>query len=142
MTYPLPAPCIIHDGTLVNHDDMRRLLSTLHHVQYIHRIDGLVLDEGQGWIMEIFSDPQQSTLVSNGILHLNLQSFDYLELNQDQERGTLYTLVQEHRRLEISPIKGQAKVESFESVDNYALEAMLTEVLSAKLDMQIDDDMF
>jgi hypothetical protein len=142
MNYPLPAPCIVHDGTLINHDDIRRLLGTLHHVHYIHKIDGVILDEGEGWIMEIFSDPQQSTLVSNGILHLNLQSFDYLELHQDQEQRACYTLVQDHRRLEIRPLKTHNKMEQFEAVDNYALEVMLTEVLSAKLDMQIDDDMF
>lgn len=54
--HPL-APCIVDSGTIVNIQDMQRLLSDLGRVQYIHLQDGLTTSQGEGYILEVFADP-------------------------------------------------------------------------------------
>ncbi len=81
----LPAPCIIDCGIIVSKDDMKRLLNDLCHVHYIHLIDRQIESEGKGWVLEVFNHPCQSTLIANGNLYINIQSFDYLQLSQSPE---------------------------------------------------------
>ena len=139
----VPAPCIIDQGTLVNKEDIKRLLSDLGHVRYIHSIDLQVHSEGQGWVMEIFSDPQQSTLVANKNLYLNVQSFDYLQIGKSSENETYFDLIQDNRRLRLIPITQVSSEQIFhKNIDAEAMEAMMSEVLSARLDMQFDDEEF
>ncbi|MBE9171212.1 hypothetical protein IQ238_28175 [Pleurocapsales cyanobacterium LEGE 06147] len=139
----LPAPCIVDFGTIVNKDDMKRLLDDLCHVRYIHTIDNQFHTEGKGWVQEVFNDPYQSTLIANGNLYINLQSFDYLKLSQSSTKETYFDLVQDNRQLRLIPLSNLAQ----EQTNTYnfnaaAIEAMVTEVLSAHLDVQLDDDDF
>jgi hypothetical protein len=139
----LPAPCIVDFGTIVNKDDMKRLLEDLNHVRYIHTIDNEFHTEGKGWVQEVFNDPHQSTLIANGNLYINLQSFDYLKLSQSSAKETYFDLVQDNRQLRLIPLSNLAQ----EPTNTYnfnaaAIEAMVTEVLSAQLDVQLDDDDF
>lgn len=138
---PIPAPCIIDFGILVNKEDIRRLLNDLSRVHYIHLLDGKVQSEGEGWIMEVFNDAQQSTLVANHSLYLNVYSFDYLQLYQDEQKNTYFDLIQDNRQLRLIPLASNLPApEAVGSLDAAALEEMLTQVLSAKWDVQLDDD--
>ncbi len=138
---PLPAPCIIDSGIIINKEDMHRLLSDIGRVHYLHTLDGLVQSEGEGWIMEIFADVQQATLIANHALYLNLQSFDYLLINKTPEEQTYFELVQENRHLRLTPLASVLQEQAINnSLDISALEAMVTQVLSAKWDVQLDDD--
>jgi hypothetical protein len=138
---PLPAPCIIDSGIIVNKEDMRRLLNDVGRVHYLHTLDGLIQSEGEGWIMEIFADATQSTLVANHALYLNLHSFDYLILDSNDEEQTCFELVQENRHLRLTPLSSPLQEEVVNSyLDVEALEAMVTQVLSAQWDVQWDDD--
>jgi hypothetical protein len=141
-TYPqLPAPCIIDFGIVANKDDMRRLLIDLNRVRYIHTLDGKLQSEGEGWILEVFCDPTRSTLVANQRLYLNIQSFDYLELNQSSPTETYYDLIQDNRQLRLIPLNNSLQeANNPRNLDAAALEAMVTQVLSAKWDVQLDDD--
>jgi hypothetical protein len=137
----LPAPCIIDQGIVVNKDDIVRLLNPLSRVSYVHSIDHHVQSEGEGYILEIFSDPVQATLVANHGICINVQSFDYLELHLSPNGETYYDLVQENRVLRLIPLVNPLQEETtVSSLDEAALGAMLSEVLSAKWDVQIDDD--
>jgi hypothetical protein len=137
----LPAPCIIDTGLIVNKEDMRRLLSSLHRVRYIHSLDGCVQHEGEGCILEIFADPQQSTLIANHALYINIQSFDYLQLSQLANGDACFDLIQDNRQLRLIPLNNPLHGrETYQSLDVDALEAMVAQVLSAKWDVQIDDD--
>ena len=140
--YPqLPAPCIIDFGIVANKDDMARLLTDLNHVHYIHTIDGKLQSEGEGWILEVFCDPTRSTLVVNKRLYLNIQSFDYLELAQVSSTETCYDLIQDNRQLRLIPLSHNLQeAQISQNIDEAALEAMVTQVLSAKWDVQLDDD--
>jgi hypothetical protein len=139
--HPLPAPCIIDSGTIVNKDDIRRLLNDLGHVHYIHSLDGQIQNEGEGWILEVFCDPHQSTLVANHTLYINIQSFDYLHLQQSPTQETYFDLIQDNRQLRLIPLSNCLQDQEITpNLDVATLEAMVTQVLSAKWDVQIDDD--
>lgn len=139
----IPAPCIVDIGTIVNKDDIRRLLSDLCHVYYIHSLDNQVQSEGQGCVIEVFNDPTQSTLVANSNLYLNIQSFDFLQLSQSAKEETYFDLIQDNRQLRLIPISKSSPVPDLgKTIDTAAIEAMMTEVLSAHLDVQFDDDEF
>jgi 7-keto-8-aminopelargonate synthetase-like enzyme len=137
----LPAPCIIESGTIVNKDDIRRLLKDLKHVRYIHTLDSLVMNEGEGCLKEIFADPHQATLIANNNLYINICSFDYLQLHNSPEKETYIDLIQDNRQLRLIPLSNSsANLYSVQNIDPATLEAMVTQVLSAKWDVQFDDD--
>ncbi len=139
----IPAPCIVDIGTIINKDDIKRLLNDLCHVYYVHSLDNKVQSEGQGCVIEVFNDPLQSTLVANSNLYINIQSFDFLQLNKSPNEETCFDLIQDNRQLRLIPISHSSPVPDFEQkIDTATIEAMMTEVLSAHLDVQFDDDEF
>ncbi|MBW4679231.1 MAG: hypothetical protein KME19_03835 [Microcoleus vaginatus WJT46-NPBG5] len=136
----VPAPCIIDTGIVVNKLDMRRLLADLGRVHYIHTQDGKWQSEGEGFVIEVFADPHRSTLVANHALYLNVYSFDYLELKRSGERESYFELVQDNRHLQLIPLSNPLQEQNTSHLNAAALEAVLTEVLSAKLDAEMDDE--
>ena len=139
----IPAPCIIDRGTLINHDDIKRLLADLCHVSYVHSMDGRVTSEGKGFIQEIFDDSHQSTLIANQKIYININSFDYLELSRSTNDESCFDLIQDNRQLRLIPISRKNRTQTMcKDIDAEAIEAMVTEVLSARLDVQLDDEYF
>ena len=138
----LPAPCIVDEGTIVNPDDIKRLLADLCHVYYVHTIDERVSSEGKGFIQEIFSDLSQSTLIANQRIYLNIQSFDYLQLGKTADNEACFDLIQDNRQLRLIPVSHLSDRVISKNFDAQAIEAMVTEVLSARLDVQFDDEDF
>ncbi len=137
------APCIVDTGIVVNKQDMRRLLSDLGRVGYIHTQDGQICSEGEGFVLEVFADPHRSTLVANHALYLNVYSFDYLELNRgadDDEREAYFDLIQDSRQLRLIPLSNPLKERESKYFNASALETAIAEVLSAKFDAEIDDE--
>lgn len=139
---PLPAPCIVDSGLLVNKRDMQRILSDLGRVVYRHEQDGTVLSEGEGYVIEVFSDPTQATIVTNQTLYLNVQSFDYLELGRTDDNQALFRLGQDHWSLYLMPQSDPMQDQVNRSINSATLEAVVAEVLSANWDVCIDDDNF
>jgi len=84
----LPAPCIVDVGIVVNKQDMRRLLCDLGAVRYRYTQGDRCISEGEGYVVEVFSDPDEATLVTNHSLYLNICSFDYLELSPQAPQQT------------------------------------------------------
>ena len=137
------APCIVDSGIIVNKDDMQRLLNDLCHVSYRHSIDDCIDSEGEGFVQEIFTDACQSTLIANGNLYINLKSFDYLQLSKSSDNRACFDLIQENRQLRLIPISNNTlNREQNEGINAAAIEAMVAEVLSARLDVQLDDEEF
>ena len=139
----IPAPCIVDQGIVINQDDIKRLLGDMCHVHYVHSMDGQVKSEGKGFIQEIFSDCNQSTLIANQKIYINIDSFDYLQLSRSTENESYFDLIQDNRQLRLIPIPrdNQGQVIS-EDIDAETIEAIVTEVLSARLDVQLDDEDF
>lgn len=136
----LPAPCIIDTGVVLNKVDMRRLLSDLGRVRYIHIQDGRLQSEGEGDVLEVFASPHRSTLVANHALYLNVYSFDYLELKQSSEKETFFDLVQDSRCLRLVPLSTPSEERATRNLNETALEAMMEQVFSARWDVEGDDD--
>lgn len=136
----LPAPCIIDSGTVINKRDMQRLLVDLSRVRYIHLRDGVPISEGEGCVLEVFADPERSTLIANHALYLNVYSFDYLQLGQSPENESWFDLMQDDRQLRLIPLSNPLDDQQSRSLNVAALEAMVAEVLAAGWDVQIDDE--
>ena len=139
----LPAPCIIESGILVNQEDIKRLINDLTQVRYVHDIDGVVQNQGQGWILEVFNDPTQATIVVNSSLYINIQSFDYLKLNQVSPYETYFDLIQDNRTLRLIPLPTSNQEQQNQASKNLGLDGfdnMLGEVFSSKWDVQSEDD--
>jgi hypothetical protein len=136
----IPAPCIINTGIIVNKLDMRRLLADLGRVHYIYTQEGILQSEGEGDVLEVFANPQRSTLVANHTLYLNVHSFDYLELKQSPQKQTYFDLIQEGACLRLIPLSTPLQERQSRSLNVNAMEAMMEQVLRAQLDAEIDDD--
>ena len=137
------APCIVDEGILVNQDDIKRLLADLYNVYYVHTIDDRVSNEGQGLIQEIFSNKHQSTLIANQNIYINIQSFDYLQLSRSTSNQACYDLIQDNRQLRLIPTVSPRQTQiASRNIDAKIIEAMVAEVLSARLDVQLDDEDF
>ncbi|MEM1370341.1 MAG: hypothetical protein AAGG02_20530 [Cyanobacteria bacterium P01_H01_bin.15] len=137
----LPAPCFINSGTLINKDDMRRVLSDIVRVRYLHILDNRILSEGEGWLLEVFSDPHQGTIVANGSLYLNVQSFDYLRLQVVSPQETHLDLIQDNRQLRLIPLTNtEQDVEGTPRCDDSTIDWMISQALSARWDVQFDDE--
>jgi hypothetical protein len=136
----IPAPCIVDTGTIVSKQDMQRILTDLSRVRYVHTQDGILTSEGEGCVLEVFADPQRSTLIANHTLYINVHSFDYLELGQSAEQQPCFDLIQDDRQLRLIPLSNPLQEQSTHRLNVAALEAVVAEVLSANWDVQIDDE--
>lgn len=136
----LPAPCIINTGIITNKIDMGRLLADLGRVRYVYIQDGKLTSQGEGDVMEIFTNPQQATLIANHALYLNLHSFDYLELKQSLEKETYFDLMLDTTCLRLIPLSTPLQERVTRNLNAGSLEAMMDQVISAKWDAEIDDD--
>jgi len=135
------APCIIDNGIVVNQEDIYRLLNDLDHVRYFHYLEGKCSSEGEGYIVEVFDDFSQATLIANKTIYLNLSSFDYLQLETTKDGQTYFDLVQEQRTLRLLPLSNPLHYQEINSnLDPATLEAMVTDVLSARHDVQLDEE--
>jgi hypothetical protein len=136
----LPAPCIVDTGIIVNKQDMLRLLADLNRVRYRYTQEQALLAEDEGYVLEVFSDPQRSTLVANHTLYINVCSFDYLKLNRLPDQQPCFDLIQDGQQLRIMPLSNPLQEQKNRSLNAAALEAVVAEVLSASWDVRIDDD--
>lgn len=140
-TTSLPAPCLVDTGTIINKKDMVRILQHLGRVRYVHTQEEQVLKEGEGYVVEVFSDPQQATLVTNSSLYINVTSFDYMEMGQlDVEKQPYFDLMQDNRCLRILPLSNPLTERNTCNLNDATLEAMLAEALTARWDACLDDD--
>ncbi len=136
----IPAPCLIEAGTIVDKRDMQRLLADLSRVRYAHIQDGQVVREGEGCILEVFADHSGATLVANHTLYLNVNSFDYLEMNCLPDGQSYFDLIQDDRQLRLTPLSNPLQSRPVRPINTAALEAVVADVLSASWDAQIDDE--
>ena len=139
-TKRLPAPCIVNNGILVNQQDIQILLGDLSRVRYIYITEEKLQSEGIGYLKEVFSDPHRSTLIANCTIYLNLDSFDYLQLQESASGESYFDLVQEDRKLRLIPLSNPLNKPTNDMLDAAAIEAMMAEVIAASWDVKIDDD--
>ncbi|MHB0976616.1 MAG: hypothetical protein ACYC1U_05420 [Candidatus Aquicultorales bacterium] len=106
---PHPAPCIIDEGTLVNKKDIMRALETLENVKYTYTVDNVVISQGEGIVVKVFSSNETSTLVLNGCVFLNVLSFDYLRFTPYKKGLAMLELVEDSKVLKMIPLEEDSK---------------------------------
>ena len=74
-------PCIVDQGVVFSKKDMFRVLQSLDHIIYYEIVDGKVFLSREGFLVEIFEDPNEATVFFNRRIYLNLNSFEYLKIN-------------------------------------------------------------
>ncbi|MEN9225362.1 MAG: hypothetical protein Q6M54_07820 [Thermostichus sp. DRC_bins_24] len=126
---------------MVSKRDIYRLLSDLGRVRYFDIVDGLVRKQGEGYVMEVFQDPKAATLVVNRSLYLNLDSFDYVRLqdlspseaanSSADQPAVVIDLVQDSRILRLVPLSDPLSDPVQLLEDTQALRAAAVDVLAA-----------
>lgn len=122
---------------------MLRVLSRLSYVSYTHICGGERRSQGSASVVEVLNDPQQATLLADQLLHLNIHSFDYLELRQDETEQTLFVLVRgdEHLCLKSIPCpinEDISDLDPHQTLSGSSLEFALAHIIAAKLDAHLD----
>ena len=130
-----PAPCIVDVGTIINKQDMRRILSNFGAVHYRYTEDGTCLAEGEGYVVEVFCDPSQATLVANQTLYINIASFDAIELRRLKGEAQ-FDLLQDNRLLQLVPLSSPLHEQTEHAIELATLEAMVSDVFPSDLDME------
>jgi hypothetical protein len=139
-TNPRPQPpCIIDRGIVPNKHDIQRLLADLDRVRYFYLHSGALVSQGEGYVQEVFADPQRATLAANRTLYLNVLSFDYLELQQSVDGEPYFDLVRGDMALRLVPLSNPLDEPINRSLDAADL-AVIADVPSASWDTQNDDE--
>ncbi len=145
-SHPTPQPpCIVDAGTLINKRDMYRLLSDLGHVQYVDIVDRQPRREGEGYVMEVYADSQTATLVANRALYININSFDYLNLDTVMEPSgsslVILDLVQDNRVLRLIPLTDPRHDRLRDLEESRAIQAAMVDAMYLDGDHSpIEDD--
>lgn len=95
-------PCLVDYGIIYSKRDMIRILRDLDKVEYVDMIDNLTVAQGQGYVIEVFANAYDSTLVFNNRLHINVNGFEILKMKTDPEK--IVELVSGHRTIKLKPL--------------------------------------
>lgn len=74
-------PCIVDRGLVFNKRDMMRVLQGLDQVEYAEVIENQVQVKREGFIVEIFEDPNEATIFLNRRIYINVNSFEYIRIH-------------------------------------------------------------
>jgi hypothetical protein len=99
--------CVVESGIVYSKRDMVRILRDLDRVEYIDLIDNSIVAKGEGYVIEVFANGYDSTLVFNNRLHINVNGFDFLKL-KTQPKGEV-ELVSGHRIVKLTPLSNIPK---------------------------------
>ena len=76
-------------------------------------------------------------------IYININSFDYLQLSKSTEGESCFDLIQDNLQLRLIPVVRDVSPQTVsKNIDAETIEAMVAEVLSARLDVQLDDEDF
>ena len=94
--------CLVDSGIIYSKRDMIRVLRDLDRVIYLDLIDNLAVAQGEGYVVEVFVNGFDSTIVFNNRLHINVNSFDFLKIRSNPEK--IVELVSGHRIIKLKPL--------------------------------------
>ena len=94
--------CLVEQGIIYSKRDMIRILRDLDRVCYTYLIDNFSVAAGEGYVVEVYANGFDSTLVFNNRLHINANSFDFLKISSKPEK--LVELISGHRIMKLKPL--------------------------------------
>lgn len=97
-------PLLVGDGTLTHSRDMVRALETVETFTYRYLVDGDLITEGRATLVRIMADSDSASVLVNGCMFLNVQSFQYINFRTDAEGQARFDLYVEGAVLEITPL--------------------------------------
>ncbi len=92
-------PCIVGSGVLTAKKDMMRVLRGFDHVKFTDIIDEKVQIQDEAFVVEVFCNNYESTVVFNRRIHINVQNFEYLKILQ--YNPGVVELIEGHRTLRL-----------------------------------------
>ena len=94
--------CLVDYGIVYSKRDMIRVLRDLDRVEYIDLIDNLAVAKGEGYVIEVYANGHDSTIVFNNRLHINVNGFDFLKIKSNPENSI--ELISGHRIIRLKPL--------------------------------------
>ena len=94
--------CLVEQGIIYSKRDMIRILRDLDRVLYVDLIDNASVANGEGYVVEVYANSFDSTLVFNNKLHINVNSFDFLKISSQPEKTV--ELISGHRVMRLKPL--------------------------------------
>ena len=94
--------CLVNYGVIYSKRDMIRVLRDLDRVEYIDLIDNHPVAQGEGYVIEVYANGYDSTIVFNNRLHINVNGFDFLKMRSDPDK--IVELVSGHRIIRLKPL--------------------------------------
>ena len=120
--------CLVDYGIVYSKRDMIRVLRDLDRVEYFDLIDNLAVAKGEGYVVEVYANSYDSTIVFNHRLHINVNGFDFLKIKSDPDQ--IIELVSGHRIIKLKPLTNilrtnQAQIEEEIDEQRMALASQL-----------------
>ena len=94
--------CLVDSGIIYSKRDMIRILRDLDRVFYNDFIDNVLVATGEGYVVEVYANGYDSTLVFNHKLHINVIGFEFLKIVSEPEKTI--ELVSGHRTIKLKPL--------------------------------------
>ena len=94
--------CLVNSGVVYSKRDMIRVLRDLDRVEYVDLIDNAVVASGEGYVIEVFANSFDSTLVFNHRLHINVNGFDFIKIKTSPKKEV--QLISGHRTIRLVPV--------------------------------------
>lgn len=94
--------CLVDYGIIYAKRDMIRILRDLDRVEYIDLIDNLSVAQGEGYVVEVYANGYDSTIVFNNRLHINVNGFEFLKIKTSPDK--VVELISGHRIIKLKPL--------------------------------------
>lgn len=94
--------CLVNYGTVYSKRDMIRILRDLDRVEYSDFIDDTAVAQGEGYVVEVYANSYDSTIVFNHRLHINVNGFDFLKIATSPDKTV--ELVSGHRIIKLKSL--------------------------------------
>jgi hypothetical protein len=92
-------PCIVGIGVITSKKDMMRVLRGFDHVKYSDIIDEKTQSEEEAFVVDVFCNDYESTIIFNRRIYINVQNFEYLRMVQNLPG--VVELIEGHRTLRL-----------------------------------------
>ena len=94
--------CLVESGIVYSKRDMIRILRDLDRVQYVDLVDDVSVAHGEGYVIEVYVNCYDSTLIFNNRLHISVNGFDFLKIKTSPQK--LVELISGHRKIKLTPL--------------------------------------
>lgn len=101
--------CLVEYGTIYSKRDMIRILRDLDLVKYSDYVGSEEVAYGEGYVVEVYANSFDSTIIFNNRLHINVNSFDLLKLKTSPVKEL--TLISGHRTIKLIPLTNVLETE-------------------------------